>query len=700
VRNVSAVWLGSTLACAECHDHKYDPFTARDFYAFAAFFADVEERGVYEGAHETGHWPPEIQVPSAEQAAEKERLGAEVARLEREASTPTAETRAGQERWIGATRERLAAREPRDVAWVDDAQENGGRTVGAWRFVSAAGGPVLHGARSRLQEGSAAIVQHYFEGAERAVTLGRGDRFYAWVWIDPDRPPDTVMLQLHAGSWEHRAFWGADAISFGGIGSDTPGHRPHGALPPAGEWARLEVDPAALGLEPGAVVDGMAFTQLGGRAFWDAAGVHCASPIVTFEGLPLDVAEALASDAPSPEESARIAAHYLGSAPELAPARDALAGARAALAGLERAIPTCLVTQSVEPRVVRVLPRGNWMDRSGEEVLPATPRFLPPLRALDGGRADRLDLARWLVARENPLTARAIANRVWRLFFGEGIARDAGDLGSQGARPTHPELLDWLAAGLVESGWDLRWLVRTIVSSRTYRQSSAARPDLAELDPEGRLLAQQARMRLPAELVRDNALAVSGLLAREIGGPSVKPYQPAGFWDHLNFPERTWQHDRGPAQWRRGLYTFWCRTFLHPSLAAFDAPSREECSVARERSSTPLQALVLLDDATFVEAARALAERVLVESGPGVEARVDRAFERVLARDPEPREVDALAELYRASRRDFEARPGAAEALLGVGEAAPLAAVDPLELAAWTEVGRALLNLHETITRP
>jgi hypothetical protein len=365
---------------------------------------------------------------------------------------------------------------------------------------------------------------------------------------------------------------------------------------------------------------------------------------------------------------------------------------------LKKAIPTTLVSLSGPPRLVRVLPRGNWLDDSGEIVQPGTPAALPPLH-VKGRRPNRLDLARWMVSPENPLTARVFVNRLWMLFFGQGLCKTPDDLGSQGAWPTHPELLDWLAVEFRESGWDVRHIIKLMVTSRTYRQTSTVRPDLAKADPYNELLARQGRFRLDAEFVRDNALAISGLLSHKIGGPSVKPYQPAGYWQHLNFPKREWQSDKGEDQYRRGLYTWWQRTFLHPSLLAFDASTREECTVARPRSNIPQQALVLLNDPTYVEAARALAERLIREAGPSSEKRIQYAFRLALARPAQAEEVQLLTQLYERHRQEYQADHKAANALLHVGQRPTPADLDLADLAAWTSVARAVLNMSETITR-
>jgi Protein of unknown function (DUF1553) len=307
-----------------------------------------------------------------------------------------------------------------------------------------------------------------------------------------------------------------------------------------------------------------------------------------------------------------------------------------------------------------------------------------------------LDLANWLVSPENPLTARVFANRTWRQFFGTGLSKVLEDLGSQGEWPTHPELLDWLAADFAGS-WDVKRLMRTVVTSHTYRQSSESTKALDDKDPYNRLLARQSRYRVDAEVVHDIALSVAGLLHQQVGGPSVKPYQPDGYYATLNFPKREYSESRGEDLYRRALYTHWQRTFLHPSLQAFDAPGREECTVNRTSSNTPLQALVVLNDPIYVEAARVFASNIL-ENGEDFDARLDWAFMRGLSRTPDKVERKILSDLYKKTLRRYEQNEAGAQQLLSVGEA-PASVGSPAELAAMTTVARTILNLHETITR-
>ena len=402
---------------------------------------------------------------------------------------------------------------------------------------------------------------------------------------------------------------------------------------------------------------------------------------------------------PQVEDAERqaLAKHYRSIAPALADSRTRLASQKKAKEELDKQIPLTLITQTQNPREIRVLARGNWMDDSGAVVTPAVPHFLTQLSK--GQRASRLDLAQWFVNKDNPLVARVFVNRLWKQFFGTGIVKSGDDFGSQGTWPSHPELLDWLAVEFQESGWDIQHIIRLIVSSDAYRRTSQSTPKLTEADPFNKWLARQSRYRLDAELIRDAALSVSGLLVDKVGGRSVKPYQTAGYWAHLNFPKRAWTPDSGDDQHRRGLYTYWCRTFLHPAMRSFDAPSREECTVDRPRSNNSLQALVLLNDPSYVEAARGLAIRALTEGGTTTSDRVAFVYQICLSRQPRPEEVSVLTNMLNEQATAFAADAGGTAEFLKVGQASAPTNLNPSELAAWTAVARVVLNLHEAITR-
>jgi hypothetical protein len=370
---------------------------------------------------------------------------------------------------------------------------------------------------------------------------------------------------------------------------------------------------------------------------------------------------------------------------------------------IEAKVPTAMVMQEMtKARDTFLLRRGQY-DQKGDRVAAGVPASLPPLPK--GAPANRLTLAKWLVAPENPLTSRVIVNRIWQSFFGTGLVKTVEDFGSQGELPSHPELLDWLAVEFRESGWDVKGMVRRIVTSSAYRQSSRVMPEGLAKDPEDRLLARAPRLRLPAEFIRDGALAVSGLLDERIGGASVSPYQPAGLWEELmsredgkNWSAQTYTQSHGRDLYRRTMYTFWKRTSPPPTLVTFDAPDRETCTVRRARTNTPLQALVLLNDPTYVEASRKLAER-LIREGDSVDDRLTLAFRLVLARRPSAEELDVLREVHREALARFRADHAAAVKLLSVGEYPRDPKLDPAEVAAWSTVAGVVLNLDEAVTR-
>ncbi len=411
-----------------------------------------------------------------------------------------------------------------------------------------------------------------------------------------------------------------------------------------------------------------------------------------------DIQGLLKAKNPNARQKQQIDAYFAQNNPLYKAEREAVAKAEAARKAFYDPLPKCIISISdTNKRTVRILPRGNWMDESGEVVKAALPSYLPKPK-IEGRDLTRLDLAQWLVSKENPLTARNVMNRLWKQFFGTGLSKVLDDLGAQGEPPVNPALLDWLACEFMDSGWDIQHMIRLIVTSHTYQQVSTSTKELTAADPYNRECARQSAFRLDAELVRDNALAISGLLVPKIGGPSVKPYQPAKYWENLNFPTREWQNDSGEGLHRRGLYTWWQRTFTHPSMLAFDAPSREECTAERNRSNIPQQALVLLNDPTYVEAARAFAARILQSDGDALK-RIEWAMQQALQRQATTEESKTLSALLAKQLADYQKDPTAAEALLQTGAAPLKVNLNKSELAAWTHVARVLLNLHETITR-
>jgi hypothetical protein len=475
-------------------------------------------------------------------------------------------------------------------------------------------------------------------------------------------------------------------------------------------------------------IKGFALTQHGGHVRWDLVGGGSVNDPAADPARSLaawwqartgedkldDVPENLRGlvkagpeKTTSPEDVERIRRHWLATVwaakPEpLTAAVAALEANGTAKAELEKLIPlTFIFTDQPKMRDSFIMQRGNY-DQPGEKVERGAPAFLPALAVAEGKAADRLDLAKWLVSADQPLTPRVAANRLWQQFFGVGLVKTSEDFGLQGEPPAHPELLDWLAAEYRDCGWDTRRMVRLLVTSQAFRRASEVSPEQLAADPENRLLARGPRFRLDAEQIRDNALAVSGLLVPTLGGKGTKPYQPPNIWEPVGFGgsnTRSYKQDSGEALYRRTLYTFVKRTAPHPALVNFDAPNREQFCGRRERSNTPLQALQLMNDIQHVEAARALAARTLVEAAADDAERIEWLFQTVLARSPSAEEATIVADTLAGNRTRYEADHEAARQAIAHGESKPPAGLAPAELAAWTLVANLMLNLDETLTR-
>jgi hypothetical protein len=726
VRSVAAAWFGSTFGCAECHDHKFDPITARDFYELQAFFADVKQWGVYNnygytpepelrGFDNEHPFPPELHVESPwlkkRHDRLQKRLGNEIATTtQRLANNPAAQ--AAQAEWesrIGAFFQ------SHTDGWltVDPAEArivNNGKPIADRQVKMSTSRAVSSG--KPLGSGEAIEIFSSLDGipAIAAVRLTVDT-----AAIEPTKRGDlagsrlTLSLAIHPAEGKPRPV----PLRSGEATVKRPVYRSGFEVPGlSNEWRMPfelpeNAEPVAVWLtDPVTLAPGERLVaSIGGDG---KLPVQLAiSPLGAIEPSAVAAADDQAAittpaSARSLEQAARVSTVFLLSTAFDRAAFDQVRALRNELDGLFEGRTWTLVTEATpNPLTIRVLPRGNWQDESGAVVLPATPAFLPGrIESTGEQRLTRLDLANWLVSDVNPLTPRAVMNRLWAVFFGTGLSAAVDDLGSQGELPTHPELLDWLACEFRDSGWDIQHMIRLIVTSHTYRQSSVFQPTALAADPANRLLASQNPRRLEAEFVRDNALAIAGILNLEdIGGPSVKPYQPGGYYEALQFPNRDYVADTDERQWRRGVYTHWQRTFLHPMLANFDAPARDECAAARTLSNTPQQALTLLNDPIFVEAARKFAERLLANSSPHDDAgRIRLAYRLALNREPREAEATSLASFLAAQREAFTTSPAAAQKLLAVGHA-PRPGFDPVEHAVWTQLARVLLNTQEVITR-
>jgi cytochrome c553 len=694
VNTTATVWLGSTVACAQCHDHKFDPFSQKDYYRLLAFFDNGEYIAQGVGPRVMDSWivEPELELPTPEQAARKKVLDEEIARVQARLAAVTPALEAAQARWA---RERAAPL----PQWTPLRPKR----------VLSSGGATLEVA------------------ADGTITAGGNNADYDTYTVVAPLPGGTVTgLRLEAIAEPPRGTPGRSDFGFFLLTRLALQATPAGGRRQSVALVRAEADEGSAG----GALDDDATTGWGGfdpsrsqtAVFQPKAPLAAGATLtITLEhqgrqpkhnlrrfrlsvtsepnpwgGLPLPerlrTGAAPATGEKADKQREALSAYYRSIAPALEPDRRKLSALRKDLAAL--AIPTAMVMRERpggERPSTPLRVRGSYLT-PGERVYAGVPAVLHPLP--ERAMPNRLGLALWLTAEENPLTPRVTVNRIWEEYFGRGLVETSEDFGTQGERPTHPELLDWLATELLRQETRLKPLHRLIVTSSTYRQASRVTRQLRESDPYNRLLARGPRFRVEGEMVRDVALAASGLLSRRVGGPSVFPFQPEGIWDNPYSDDR-WELSPGEDRYRRGLYTFVRRTAPYPSLTVFDAPSREFCTARRVRTNTPLQALTTLNDPVYFEAAKALAARILREAGPDAEARATRAFRLCTARAPKPAELAPLLAFQAQQRARFEGDGDAARAVLG--ESATLA--DAPERAAWTMVANVLLSLDETLTK-
>jgi hypothetical protein len=704
VRNVSSVWLGATLGCAECHNHKFDPYSTKDFYAMGAFFADVQEKAV--GRQD------QVSMPSSATQRQLASLDSQLAAARQKLDAPSAELDAAQSKWEAQAKTELAsAKSAWQVSKPEKAESSNKQTLTAqddFSVLASGENPATDTYTITLPAEAEKLTGLRLEAlthdslTNKSLSRGNGNFVLTEISIGiqgVDGAEKPIKLKAAEADFSQKDYPVANAID----GKTNTGWAIAGHEKAANHMAVFAFAEPAKGGAGYKLIVKLAhdsqFPQHNIGRFRLSVTSQEKPSLAMPSGIPVEIAAALevAADQRTPEQKNAITKHFRNIAPETAAARNEIAALEQQKKTLSESSMT-LITSSGSPRMVRILARGNWLDDSGEVVQPAVPAFLGKVGA-EGQRATRLDLANWLVAKDNPLVARVFVNRLWKIMYGHGLARNMEDYGTQGYYPTHPELLDWLAVEFRDSGWDVRHMLKLMAMSHTYQQTSVSHAALREQDPGNDWLTRQDRYRIDGEFVRDNALAISGLLTRKIGGPSVKPYQPDGYWQFLNFPTRTYVHDKGENLYRRGMYTYWQRTFINPSYIAFDVPSREECTNERPRSNTPLQALVLLNDPTFVEAARALATRMIKEGGATAEGRIDFAFRQGVGRPATSSEIAVLMALQKKHLAEYTADKAQAAAALTNGDSKPPEAIDAAELAAWTSVARAILNLHEVVTR-
>jgi hypothetical protein len=722
VETTSATWMGLTMGCCRCHDHKYDPLPMKDFYSFFAFFNNVPESGTIQGASNRsgGNSLPITNVATPEQEQKLAQLDAEV----KQAKTKVAELTKQLPQLVAAWEPKaLETLSKMKTVWAPLTPTKVESKVGTPLVKQPDGSYLATGANPQKdvyvfdaplpEQGASAFLLECL--TDPSLPGGGAGRYsnsnFALSGFDvyvrhANGKQELLKLKKAEADFSQKGYEIANVIDDG----KRKGKR--------GSWAvdgptRKENRRAMFVLQEAIAAEKGAMLLL--RVRMEAIGGHnigrfrlSASSLppdaVKLSGEPFSPALKLAIETPAakrtPQQKKDIEAFFRANVPNpLKQADVALTKAQRAFDDFDRSLPNVMVMQEGPVRDTFVLKRGEY-DKPGDKVTMNTPSALPPMPK--GAPQNRLGLAQWLVDPANPLTARVWVNRAWEKFFGYGICKTAENLGSQAEYPVHPELLDWLATEFIRSGWDMKKMQKLIVMSAAYRQSSKVTPALLEKDPDNRLLARGPRFRLSGEVVRDQALAIAGLLVPKVGGPSVKPYMPDGVWDDTSKygDLRGYKADSGEGLYRRSFYTIWKRTAAPPTMLMFDAPSREVCTVKRSRTNTPLQALSLLNEVTFVEAAKALGEKMIKEGGSTPEQRIAWAFRRATSRAPSTDEVAILKKGLQNRLTAFQAAPDSAKQFLATGAHKPDAALNPAELAAYGVTASVILNMNEVVTRP
>ena len=728
VETMSFTWLGLTMNCCRCHDHKYDPFTQRDFYSLFAFFNNVPESGTIEGMSNRsgGNTPPTIDAPDPEQETKLAKLNAVLNAAQQSVAEAVKTMPNLMAEWeVKALSQASEEKSPWDLITPESVSSQGGATM------------------VRQDDGS-----YLATGTNPAK-----DDYIITVKI-PDAPVSAFLLEcLPDASLPNQSLGRAPNGNFvleefevDVVTAENAGNPVQAKIVNAQanysqkgyEIANLQHEPAAKGRKkpanrgPGWAIDGdtrkeaskamfvldqpapagskVTITMKHGSQFsqhnigrFRLSATTLPANLVKLQGKSDFAAVRDILNTPAAKRTAKQNGEvekYYRTAVAI-PVRDAdnaLAAAQKAVENFEKELPTVMVMKEIDkPRDAFVLKRGEY-DKPADKVSMATPAVLQPMP--QGAPQNRLGLAQWLVDPANPLTARVWVNRTWEKFFGYGICKTTENLGSQSDWPSHPELLDWLATEFIRQKWDMKAFQKMLVMSATYRQSSKLTKELIEHDPENRLLARGPRFRLGGEAVRDQALAVSGLLAPKVGGPSVRPYMPEGVWDETSKygDLRGYIADQGEGLYRRSLYTIWKRTAAPPSMLLFDAPTREICTVKRSRTNTPLQALSLLNEVTFVESSRGLAEQMM-KHATTPEERIAYGFKRATAKMIDDSVLKGLAKGFNERLAFFKSHSDDAKNLIAQGASKPDTALDPAELAAYTTTAEVLLNLDRVVTR-
>jgi hypothetical protein len=727
VETTSLTWMALTVNCCRCHDHKYDPITQKEFYQLFAYFNSNDESGVLDsegGNRGGGNSRPVLSAPAPEQEKQFAELKAAVKAAEERVAAAGRELPALEAAWEPAFRELMKSEQRTWTPLTPVSVKSTGGAVFTKQpddtWLASGPNPEFdaYEVTAPLPAGTftGVLVNALPDPSLPAQSLGRyPNGNFVLTDIDAEitapglKEPIVAQFTRAEADFEQKG-WEVDFIV-----KDKP-KRGRGAKNKKG-WAvdgptRKEPRTALFGCAPVTVPPGAtlhvtlrhdALPQHNmGRFRLSTTSLPPAMVKLKGGAVPAAVLAALDLEPAvrTPQQQAALTMFFRENSDN--PAKRAeleVAAAKKALTELDDNLPTVMVMkEAAKPRDAFILRRGEY-DKPGDRVARGLPAALPPMP--ENAPNNRLGFAQWLVSGDHPLTARVWVNRQWEKFFGNGIVKTSENLGSQSEWPSHPELLDWLATEFVRLKWDMKAIQKLIVMSAAYRQSSHATPQVLERDPDNRLLARGPRFRLSAEEVRDQALAVSGLLVEKTGGPSVRPYMPQGVWDETSVYGnlRNYMPDKGDGLYRRTLYTIWKRTAAPPTMLLFDSPNREICTVKRSRTNTPLQALALLNEVTYVEAARHLAERMLLEAGPATADRITWAFRRLTARRPTAEELTVLTARYDSRLARYQADPSSAKKLITQGKTSPDAKLDPAELAATTVTANVLLNLDEAVTR-
>jgi mono/diheme cytochrome c family protein len=671
VKTTSTVWLGLTMECGQCHDHKYDPISQKEYYAFYAYFNQTKDAGMQT---RNGNAPPLVYLFTPKQEKELTQLEHQVADLEKQ-QRETKPDPAQVKTWVQSQRDHPEPEPPGAGLWsklgpfpAHDANEAFAKDFGPEKELDL---------QKSYGDKKWEAQKDYKDGAVVSLGLPDNAAVYLYRTLTVSR---AASYAVSLGSDDGLKVWlnGKELLAKN-----------------VGRGAAPDQDKVTLELEAGENRFLLKVNNGGG-----ASGFYFK---ILGSSLPKDIRDLFSmADADwNPKQRGQLDDYYAKNIwPE---AKERLAQIKAGQArekSLRDSVPTCMVMEDMEsPRKTYVLHRGNYASPLTNEVIrPGVPAVLPPMPA--GAPGNRLSLARWLVDPRHPLTSRVTVNRYWEMLFGTGIVATESDFGTRGEWPSHPELLDWLARDFVDQGWNVKRTLKQMVMSATYRQSSRIPREKLEKDPQNRLLSRAPRLRLQGEFIRDTALALGGVLNEQVGGPSVKPYQPTGIWNEVSLDGNLkYDPDHGAKLYRRSMYTYWKRSAPSPSMMAFDAPTREKCVVKRQRTNTPLQALVTLNDVQFVEAARLFAERIIKEGGAGVADRINYALELAAGRKADVTRQDSLQSLYHRQASLFHQHPERAEALLAFGEYPRDKQLDAAELAAWTTVASVVMNLDEVLTK-